>query len=115
MLGEGHQVIITSRKKYDFSELKKIFHKNVNFLNGDFSKPKDAQKIIGKGIKILKGLDVLICNVGESKSSPPNKENFQSGKKCLIKISLLQPMLSKLLKKNYREQRFYYLYFFYLW
>lgn len=81
LLGEGHQVIITSRKKYDFSELKEIFHKNVNFLNGDFSNPKDARKMIDKGIKILKGLDVLICNVGESKSSPPNKENFLEWKK----------------------------------
>ncbi len=37
--------------------------------------------MIVKGIKILKGLDVLICNVGESKSSPPNKENFSEWKK----------------------------------
>ena len=42
---------------------------------------------------------MLICNVGESKSSLLTKKTFQSGKKCLIKISLLQPMLSKLLKK----------------
>ena len=47
-------------------------------LNGDFSKPKDAQIMVK--IKILKGLDVLICNVGESKSSS-NKENFPEWKK----------------------------------
>ena len=81
LLNEGHEVIITSRKRCKLKKLKKIFNKNVNFLNGDFSKPKEAKKIINRGIKILKGLDTLICNVGESKSCLPNKENFSDWNK----------------------------------
>ena len=45
LLNEGHEVIITSRKRCKLKKLKKIFNKNVNFLNGDFSKPKEAKKL----------------------------------------------------------------------
>jgi len=80
LINEGHNVILNGRKKKNLNKLKKEF-KNLNYLIGDFSKPNDAQKVINKSIKILKGIDVLICNVGESKSSLPNKENFYEWQK----------------------------------
>ena len=57
--------------------MKKLKKKNkIDYVIGDFSKPKDAKKGVKQAIKILKGIDVLICNVGESKSCAPNKEYF---------------------------------------
>lgn len=64
---EGHKVLFNGRKA----------SKKKNFIRGNFANPKDALRTINKGIKILKGLDVLICNIGESKSVIPNKENHR--------------------------------------
>ena len=71
LLKEGHQVVLNGRRKF----------KRKNYIGGDFSKPKSSKKIIEKSFKILKGLDVLICNIGESKSSLPNKETYEEWKK----------------------------------
>ena len=78
LLEDGHNVVFTGRNKKVFEKLRKK-NKKINFVVGDFSKPKDAKKTVERAIKILKGLDVLICNVGESKSCPPNKEFFNDG------------------------------------
>ena len=40
-----------------------------------------SKKIIEKSYNTLKGLDVLICNIGQSKSSLPNKETYNDWKK----------------------------------
>ena len=45
------------------------------------SNPKEAEKVVLKSYKKLKGLDVIICNAGESKSSQPNNENFKEWNK----------------------------------
>ena len=75
LLKEGHQVLLNGRNKKSF---KKIIKKNkqLNYVIGDLSNPKDAAKLINKGVKILKGLDALVCNIGESKSCSPNSETF---------------------------------------
>ena len=80
LIKEGHHVLLNGRKKKSF---KKIIKKNkkLNYIIGDLSNPKDAAKVINKGIKILKGLDVLVCNIGESKSCAPNNETFTEWKK----------------------------------
>tara|TARA_B100000674_G_C37884108_1_gene935793 strand:- start:446 stop:1192 length:747 start_codon:yes stop_codon:yes gene_type:complete len=75
LLEDGHNVVFTGRNKKVFEKLQKK-NKKINFVIGDFSKPNDAKKTVKRAIKILKGLDVLICNVGESKSCAPNKEFF---------------------------------------
>lgn len=77
---KGNLVIINGRNK------KKLFkiQKKVKFFgceNGDLSNPKEAEKVVFKSYKRLKGLDVIICNAGESKSSPPNNENFKEWNK----------------------------------
>ena len=38
---------------------------------GDLSKENNAKTVVKKCVSILGGLDVLICNAGESKSSKP--------------------------------------------
>lgn len=77
---EGHQVVLSGRKKNTLNKLKKKI-KNIKFVIGDFSKPKDSKKMIEKSVKILGGIDVLVCNVGESKSCPPNQEYYEEWQK----------------------------------
>ena len=80
LMDEGHHVILNGRNKKSFKKIKKK-NKNLNYLVGDFSDPYDAKKIINKSVNILKGLDILICNIGESKSCLPNNESFVEWKK----------------------------------
>ena len=54
---DGHKVFLCRKS------LKK------KFIRGNFANPKDAFKTIHKGIKILNGLDVLICNIGQVNQS----------------------------------------------
>ena len=75
LLNDGHNVVFSGRRKKVFEDLKKK-NKIINYVIGDFSKQNDSKKIIKNTIKILKGLDVLICNVGESKSCIPNQEHL---------------------------------------
>tara|TARA_Y100000816_G_scaffold163605_1_gene117125 strand:+ start:2149 stop:2895 length:747 start_codon:yes stop_codon:yes gene_type:complete len=75
LLEDGHNVVFSGRRKKVFEKIKKKKNK-IDYVIGDFSKPKDAKKGVKQAIKILKGIDVLICNVGESKSCAPNKEYF---------------------------------------
>ena len=41
---------------------------------GDVSKFEDASRVVGEAIRLLGGLDVLICNVGSGRSVPPGQE-----------------------------------------
>ena len=76
LLNQGHQVVINGRNKSTLNRIKKKT-KNIKFVSGDLTKPNDAKKMIKQTIKILGGLDILICNIGESKSCPPNKEHYE--------------------------------------
>ena len=82
---EGYQVVLNGRKKKTLSKIKKKI-RNIEFVVGDFSKPKDSKKMIEQSIKILGGLDVLICNVGESKSCLPNHNTEQHLKMLVYQV-----------------------------
>jgi len=71
LLQEQHKVIFNGRSK----------KKKINYISGDFSNSVSSKKIIEKSYNTLKGLDVLICNIGQSKSSLPNKETYNDWKK----------------------------------
>ena len=74
LLEEGNQVVIHSRNRKKLFQLKKYDFTGAVF--GDLSKNHQAKNVISQTINILGGLDVLICNAGQSKSSKPNKENY---------------------------------------
>ena len=73
---KGHLVVINGR---NIKKLKKICEKEkfYSFEAGDLSKEKDAKKVSIKSYKKLKGLDAIICCIGESKSCPPKKERLK--------------------------------------
>jgi len=77
---KGNLVIINGRNKKKLINIQKK-EKFFGCENGDLSNPKEAEKVVLKSYKKLKGLDVIICNAGESKSSPPNDENFKEWNK----------------------------------
>jgi len=76
LLEEGNQVVIHSRNKKKITAIKKKYD-FTGAVFGDLSKNHQAKSVITESIKILGGLDVLICNAGQSKSSKPNKEHYK--------------------------------------
>ena len=75
LLEEGNQVVIHSRNRKKIISIKKKYD-FTGAVFGDLSKNHQAKNVISQTIKILGGLDVLICNAGQSKSSKPNKEHY---------------------------------------
>ena len=75
LLEEGNQVVIHSRNRKKIISIKKKYD-FTGAVFGDLSKNNQAKSVISQTIKILGGLDVLICNAGQSKSSKPNKEHY---------------------------------------
>lgn len=76
LIKAGNKVIINGRKEI---KLKKIIQKNpqLDFVCGDLSDDKISKKISKKILKKYKKIDVLICNIGESKSCKPTKETYR--------------------------------------
>ena len=77
---KGHLVIINGRNK---KKLIKVYKAEnfYDFQQGDLSRPNEAKRVVINSFKKLKGLDVVVCNAGESKSCSPNKENFRDWEK----------------------------------
>ena len=77
---EGHSIIIIARTK---KKLIKVCKKDdfLSYECGDLAIPEVAKKLIKNSVKKLNGLDILICNAGESKSCSPNHENFRDWQK----------------------------------
>ena len=75
LLEEGNQVVINKRNRKKIISIKKKYD-FTGAVFGDLSKNHQAKNVISQTINILGGLDVLICNAGQSKSSKPNKENY---------------------------------------
>lgn len=71
---KGASVILSARNektlKTTVEELKEIGHKNAifDFTIADVSEPKQVQKAAKKTLKVLNGLDLLICNSGYAKA-----------------------------------------------
>jgi len=80
LLHEGNNVVLNGRNKKTLLKIKK---KNLlfDYVVGDFSFPKQSKSIIRKTVKILGKIDVLVCNIGESKSCQPNQETYKEWKK----------------------------------
>ena len=76
----GAKILINGRSKSKLKKLKKKYN-FFDYYAGDLSKEKNAKKCAIHAIKKMKGIDVLICNAGKSKSCSPNKENKKEWEK----------------------------------
>ena len=65
LLDEGNKVVINGRNKKKILSICKQFN-FTGAVAGDLSKNSTSKKVVNSAIKILGGLDVLICNAGES-------------------------------------------------
>lgn len=79
---EGCTVAFNARttRKVDFSETK-----NAHFIMGDVSSDVGAAKVVQKATKTMKGLDLVICNVGSGQSVPPGQETSKDWSESLDK------------------------------
>ena len=80
LIAQNHKVVLNGRNQQPFLKLKQR-NKNINYIIGDFSNPTQSDKLIKNACKILGRIDVLICNIGESKSCLPNHEHYNEWKK----------------------------------
>ena len=80
LMGQGCNVVLNGRNPNNFRKLKNKMN-SIKYVLGDLSNPKQSKNIINKSIKILGGLDTLVCNVGESRSCLPNQENYNEWQK----------------------------------
>ena len=73
---EGANVVINSRNP---KELKSVADsiKNCQGVAGDVSNPESARYVIQEAAKILGGIDIVVCNVGNGSSVAPGKETFE--------------------------------------
>ena len=99
----GNFVIINGRNKNKLINIQKR-ENFFGYVNGNLSNPKDAKKVVNKSFKKLKGLDVVICNAGESKSCAPNRETFNDWNKMFkqnfFTASNVIESSKKMLEKN---------------
>ena len=72
---EGCNVALNGRNLGKFHYENKELNDSL-FIEGDVSKPGDANKIIEEFIKEFSSIDILVCNVGNSKSVPPGDEEY---------------------------------------
>ncbi len=79
---EGCKVMLNGRNLDHLNNIKSEF-KEPYLAKGDVSKEKDAKDIIKKFISKLSSLDILVCNVGDGKYSPPGKETHEEWQKVM--------------------------------
>ena len=73
---ENSLVVLNGRNNLKLKKNAKNIY-NSKVINGNVEDPKTAKKIVKKTVKLLNGLDILICNVGSGKSAKPGSENYK--------------------------------------
>jgi len=72
---EGAQIALNGRSASDLVLAASKLPNSIT-ITGDVSQPNNAERIIEETIKILGGIDILICNVGCGSSVPPGDETL---------------------------------------
>lgn len=80
---EGCIIILNSRNEKELIRLKNKIKERVDYVVADVTKPDDCNKLIKEIISNHKKLDVLICNVGLSRSVKPGIEDLHEWQKIL--------------------------------
>ena len=80
----GSIVAINGRNKNKLIEASQNI-KNSKIVHGNVEDSKVAKKIVSKAVFLLKGLDIIVCNVGSGKSAKPGMENYQDWQTSLKK------------------------------
>ena len=81
---EGCLVAINGRNKGKLSKAIKEVPRSFS-VQGDITNHKVAKKIIKKVLKVLDGIDILVCNVGSGKSQKAGQESYSEWEKVFKK------------------------------
>lgn len=95
---EGCLIGINSRNQKSINKATKLFKKPVLGIVGDMTLEKDAKDTVDKFINHFDSLDILVCNVGSGRSSPPLRENVSDWEKSISMnlFSAINPISSSL-------------------
>lgn len=80
---EGCIIILNGRNEEELVELKNTLKERVDYVVADVTKPDDCNKLMNEIISNHKKLDILICNVGLSRSVKPGLEDSYEWQKIL--------------------------------
>lgn len=81
-IAEGSTVVINARSERSLENtLAKL--PGCFGVSADVTEVEDAERLVGEAIKLLNGLDVLICNVGSGTSVPPGSETSDEWQRVL--------------------------------
>lgn len=84
---EGCNVILNSRHLPNLKSTAKKLGKNTDFFVADVTKSKSCESLVSYIEKKYRKLDILVCNVGNGKSSPTGKETSNDWEK-MFKVNL---------------------------
>ena len=84
---EGCNVIINGRNKKKLKESAKKIGSNTDYFVADVTKKSECEKLVKYTNKIFGNIDILVCNVGDGKSSKPGEEKDTEWQK-MIDINL---------------------------
>jgi len=87
LLVEGCKVILNGKNETSLKKTSSSFGNSTKFFVADVTKPLECKKIIKKIIDLYGRLDILVCNVGDSKSVSPGKETSKEWQK-MFEINL---------------------------
>jgi 3-oxoacyl-[acyl-carrier protein] reductase len=76
LMKNNNTVIINSRNENKLKNIKKKYPL-LDYICGDLSNINNSKKVSKKILNKYKKIDVLICNIGESKSCKPTKETYK--------------------------------------
>jgi len=84
---EGCNVIINGRNDFFLKESSQKIGNNVDYFVADVTQKSECQKLVKYTKKTFGDIDILVCNVGDGKSSKPGEEKDAEWKK-MIDINL---------------------------
>ena len=78
---EGCSVVANGRNQEDL--LKAINNLKCHGIAADVSDPNESKRLVDEAIDCMGGIDVLICNIGNSESVKPGEENYDEWQQSL--------------------------------
>ena len=76
LCAEGCQVAVNARNADRLQTCASAIGAAVAIV-GDVSNPVEARRVVDETLRVLGGLDILICNVGSGSSVPPGDESYE--------------------------------------
>ena len=76
LCAEGCQVAVNARNADRLQTCASAIGAAVAIV-GDVANPLEARRVVDETVRVLGGLDILVCNVGSGSSVPPGDETYE--------------------------------------